>query len=397
MRGRRLAGASGPTSSIRFRNGSGARRTGAARFSRPSRSRSRRIRGSTTMRVSTGCSGRIRPRARGCSTARRACCVAAIGLDRSGVISRARAFEAKPVGDRAGVSALDEIEDRTGEPAARFEVARRVFWTAFGDACEREGVARGWADAAIAAADHDYVMLERVGRAAFSDVPLAVRDCDRVLDVAVERTWGAVRRSGAVERSVADVVADRLLSNVGVAGPRMDLDQRDSPRVRDMLDRLAAAARPADAVLAKVAPGFAVGGDRDDATVLEVVRERSEAVTEFILDPTRARRSDRVGDVAHSRSAEPWGIWSAPVRGGPAAWSGRGRGNATRVAIALCSRPASRSGPGTDGRRGHTRATCARCRSGSQGTRRRPRRRRVRGLRAPALPLRGRLRDRVWW
>ena len=228
------------------------------------------------------------------------------GLDRSGVVSRARAFEAKPAGDWAGVSALDEIEDRTGVPAARFEVARRAFWTAFGDACEREGVARGWADAAIAAADHDYVMLERVGRAAFPDVPLAVRDCDRVLDVAVERTWGAVRRSGAVERSVADVVADRLLSNVGVAGPGMDLDQRDSPRVRDMLDRLAAAARPADAVLAKVAPGFAVGGDRDDATVLEVVRERAEAVTEFILDPTRARRSDRVDDVAHSRSAEPW-------------------------------------------------------------------------------------------
>ena len=228
------------------------------------------------------------------------------GLDRSGVVSRARAFEAKPVGDRAGVLALDEIEDRTGEPAARFEVARRAFWTAFGDACEREGVARGWADAAIAAADHDYVMLERVGRAAFPDVPLAVRDCDRVLDLAVERTRGAVRPPGAVERSVADVVADRLLSNVGAAGPRMDLDQRDSPRAREVLRRLADADRPADAVLAQVAPGLAVGGDRDDATVLEVVRERAEAVTEFILDPTRARRSDRVDDVAHSRSAEPW-------------------------------------------------------------------------------------------
>ena len=81
------------------------------------------------------------------------------GLDRSGVVSRARAFEAKPVGDWAGVSALDEIEDRTGVPAARFEVARRAFWTAFGDACVREGVARGWADAAIATADHDYVGL----------------------------------------------------------------------------------------------------------------------------------------------------------------------------------------------------------------------------------------------
>ena len=228
------------------------------------------------------------------------------GLDRFSVVSRARAFEAKPVGDRAGVLALDGVEDRTGVPAARFEVARRAFWTAFGDACEREGVARGWADAAIATADHDYIMLERVRRAAFPDVPLAVRGCDRVLDLAVERTWGAVRPSGAVERSVADVVADRLLSNVGGAGPRMDLDQRDSPRVREMLDRLAAAARPADAVLARVAPGLAVGGDRDDATVLEVVRERAEAVTEFILDPTRARRSDRAGDVAHSRSAAPW-------------------------------------------------------------------------------------------
>ena len=73
-----------------------------------------------------------------------------------------------------------------------------------------------------------------------------------------------------------------------------------------MLDRLAAAAQLADAVLAKVGPGFAVGGDREDATMLEVVREPAEAVTEFILDPTPARRSDRVGDVAHSRSAAPW-------------------------------------------------------------------------------------------
>ena len=30
-------------------------------------------------------------------------------------------------------------------------------------------------------------------------------------------------------------------------------------------------------VLAKVAPGSAVGGDRDDATVLDIVRERAEA------------------------------------------------------------------------------------------------------------------------
>ncbi len=228
------------------------------------------------------------------------------GFDRSGVVSRARAFEVKPVGDRPGVSALDGFEDRPGAPAARFEVARRSFWTALGDACEREGVARGWADAAIAAADHDHVMLQRVRRAADADVPSVVRACDRVLDVAAGRTWGAVRSSGAVERSVADVVADRLLSNVGGPEPRMDPDRRDSLRVREVVGRLAAANRPADAVLAEVAPGFAVGGDRDDVTVLEVVRERAEAVTEFILDPTRAWRTDRLGDVEHSRSATPW-------------------------------------------------------------------------------------------
>ncbi|MCY4074267.1 MAG: hypothetical protein OXH04_02410, partial [Acidobacteria bacterium] len=228
------------------------------------------------------------------------------GLDRPGVVARARAFEAKPVGDRAGVVALDEIEDRTGEPPPRFEVARRAFWTALGDGCEREGVARRWTDAAIAAADHDHVMLERVRRAAAPDVPLVVRGCDRVLELGAGRSWVAVWPAGAVERSVADVVADRLLSGVGATEPKMDLDRRDGPRVREVLGRLAAANRPPDAVLATVAPGFAVGGDRDDATVLEVVRERAEAVTEFILDPTRARRSDRVGDVEHSRSATPW-------------------------------------------------------------------------------------------
>ena len=228
------------------------------------------------------------------------------GLDRSGVVSRARAFEMKPVGDRPGVSALDEIEDLPGAPGALFEVARRSFWTALGDACEREGVARSWADAAIASADHDHVMLERVRRAADADVPSVVRGCDRVLDLAAGRTWGAVRPSGVVERTVADVVADRLLSNVGGPEPRMDLDRRDSPRVREVLVRLAAANRPAEAVLAEVAPGFPVGGDRDDATVLEVVRDRAEVVTDFMLDPTRAWRSDRVGDVEHSRSATPW-------------------------------------------------------------------------------------------
>lgn len=227
-------------------------------------------------------------------------------LDRSRVVSRARAFEAKAIGDRAAVSALDELEDRTGVPATRFELARRAFWTAFGDACEREGVARAWADAAIATADRDHVMLERVRRAAAPDISRTIRGCDRVLDLAVGRRWGAVRPSGVVERSVAEVVADRLMSSVGAAGPWMDLDQHDSPRVREMLDRLAAGARPAGALLADVASAFSVGGDRDDATVLEVVRERAEAIAEFILDPTRARRSERVGDVVHSRSATPW-------------------------------------------------------------------------------------------
>ena len=118
------------------------------------------------------------------------------------------------------MSALGEIEDRPGAPVARFEIARRVFWTALGDACEREGVARGWADAAIATAEHDHVMLKRVRRAALPDVPLAVRGCDRVLDPPAGRTWGAVRPAGAVERSVADVVADRLLSSVGAIRAR---------------------------------------------------------------------------------------------------------------------------------------------------------------------------------
>ena len=162
-------------------------------------------------------------------------------LDRSGVVSCARAFEAKPVGDRPGVSALDETEDRPGAPAGRFEAARRSFWSALGDACEREGVARGWADAAIACAEHDHVMPERVRRAADADVPLVVRDCDRVLDLSAGRARGAVRPSGAVERSVADVVADRLLANVGGPEPRMDLDRRDSRRVREVVGRLTTA------------------------------------------------------------------------------------------------------------------------------------------------------------
>ena len=97
-----------------------------------------------------------------------------------------------------------------------------------------------------------------------------------------------------------------------------------------MLDRLAAAAQLADAVLAKVGPGFAVGGDRDDATMLEVVREPAEAVTEFILDPTPARRSDRVGDVAHSRSAAPWrDLERAPRLAGERGGAGGAEGSGT--------------------------------------------------------------------
>ena len=228
------------------------------------------------------------------------------GLDRAGVVACGQTFEAKPVADRGAAAALAEIEDLTGAPTATFEVARRAFWTALGDAFEREGVARGWADASIAAADRDHTALEWIRRAAPADVPVAVRGCGRALGLAGARTEGTVGPAGAIERAVADIVADRLLSNFGAAVPTPDLEQGDSWRVRDIIGRLAAAGRPADAVLAEVAPEFAVGGDRDDATVLDIVRERAEAVTELILDPTRTRRSDRMGDVEHSRSASPW-------------------------------------------------------------------------------------------
>ena len=228
------------------------------------------------------------------------------GFDRRGVVARGRAFETKPVGGHAGVSALDDIEDRTRVPAATFEVARRAFWTALGDACEREGMSRGWADTAIAAAGIDHAALAPICRASLAEVPQAVRGCGRVLDPAASRTSGAVRMADALERAVAEIVADRLLSNVGAAVPRMDLERCDSPRVRSILGHLAAAGGPADAVLADMKPGFAVGGDRDDATVVDIVRERAEAIADFIVDPTRARRSDRAGDIEHSRSATPW-------------------------------------------------------------------------------------------
>ncbi len=49
-------------------------------------------------------------------------------------------------------------------------------------------------------------------------------------------------------------------------------------------------------------------GGRLEATweVLDVVVERAAAIVDFILDPTRARRADRVRDVEHSRAANPW-------------------------------------------------------------------------------------------
>lgn len=84
------------------------------------------------------------------------------------------------------------------------------------------------------------------------------------------------------------------------------LGESPSPRARAVPDRLEAGRERPDAVLARVAPGHLVGGDRDGAKVLNVVVERADAVVDFILDPTRARRSDRVRDVEHSRAANPW-------------------------------------------------------------------------------------------
>ena len=228
-------------------------------------------------------------------------------LDHRDVLARARAFEAPPVGQRDGVMSLDDVGDRTGVPAPRFEVARRTFWTAVGDACERERLPRAFADGAIVSQESDHAMLARVRRARFSDIPAVVRDCDRVLEQPVGGRWGpGPPVSGAVTRAVADVAADRILASIGGPEPRMAFGESPTPRAQAVLARLEAGRERPDAVLARVAVGHLVGGDRDDAKVLDVVVERADAVVDFILDPTRARRPNRVRDVEHSRAANPW-------------------------------------------------------------------------------------------
>ena len=102
------------------------------------------------------------------------------------------------------------------------------------------------------------------------------------------------------------MAADRILASLGGGEPRMDFGKSPTPRARAVLDRLEASRERPDAVLARVASGQLVGGDRDDARVLDVVVERADAIVDFILDPTRAWRSDRVRDVEHSRAANPW-------------------------------------------------------------------------------------------
>ncbi len=228
-------------------------------------------------------------------------------LDHHDVVARARAFEAPPAGQRGGVMSLDDVEDRSGVPAPRFEVARRTFWTALGDACERERVPRAFAAEAIASPESDHAMLARVRRAEFSDLPAVVRDCDRVLEQPVGGTWAPEPPApGVVARCVADVAADRILASIDGGEPRMEFGESPTSRARAVLDRLEAGRERPDAVLARVAAGHLVGGDRDDARVLDVVVERADAIVNFILDPTRARRSDRVRDVEHSRAANPW-------------------------------------------------------------------------------------------
>ena len=228
-------------------------------------------------------------------------------LDHRDVLARARAFESQAVGQRDGVMSLDDVEDRSGVPVPRFEVARRTFWTALGDACERERLPRAFADGAIVSQESDHAMLARVRRARFSDLTAVVRDCDRVLEQPVGGTWGpGPPVSGAVARAVADMAADRILASIGGPEPRMAFGESPTPRARVVLDRLEAGRERPDVVLARVAAGHLVGGDRDDAKVLDVVVERADAIVDFILDPTRARRPDRVRDVEHSRAANPW-------------------------------------------------------------------------------------------
>ncbi len=228
-------------------------------------------------------------------------------LDHRDVVTRARAFEAPAVGQRGGTMSLDDVEDRSGVPAPRFEVARRTFWTALGDACERERLPRAFADEAIATPESDHAMLARVLRADSSDLPAVVRDCDRVLEQPVGGRWASEPPApGVVARAVADVAADRILASIGGCEPRMEFGESPTPRARAVLARLEAGRERPDAVLARVAAGHLVGGDRDDARVLDVVVERADAIVDFILDPTRAWRSDRVRDVEHSRAANPW-------------------------------------------------------------------------------------------
>ena len=228
-------------------------------------------------------------------------------LDHHDVVARARAFEAPAVGQRGGVMSLDDVEDRSGVPAPRFEVARRTLWTALGDACERERLPRASADEAIASPESDHAMLARVPRAEFSDLPAVVKDCDRVLEQPCAGRWAPEPPApGVVARAVADVAAARILASIGGAEPRMEFGESPTPRAPAVLDRLEASRERPDAELARVAAGHVVRGDRDDAKVLDVVVERADAIVDFILDPTRARRSDRVRDVEHSRAANPW-------------------------------------------------------------------------------------------
>ena len=228
-------------------------------------------------------------------------------LDHHDVVARARAFEAPPAGQRGGVMSLDDIEDRSGVPAPRFEVARRTFWTALGDARERERLSRAFADEAIVSLESDHAMLARVRRAEFSDLSAVVRDCDRVLEQPVGGRWApGPPAPGVVARAVADVAADRILASIRGVESRMEFRESPTPRARAVLDRLEAGRERPDAVLGRVAVGHLVGGDSDDPRVLDVVVERADAIVDFILDPTRARRSDRVRDVEHSRAANPW-------------------------------------------------------------------------------------------
>ena len=151
------------------------------------------------------------------------------------------------------------------------------------------------------------LLLQRVRRAEFSDLPAVVRDCDRALEQPVGGRWApGPPVSGVVARCVADVAADRILASIGGGDPRMDFGESPTPRAGAVLARLEASRERPDAVLGRVAAGHLVGGDRDDARVLDVVVGRADAIVDFILDPTRAWRSDRVRDVEHSRAANPW-------------------------------------------------------------------------------------------